>query len=271
MKHYLGKISLVKNGRGLYCLDTTMGCESGLSANPGGCYGECYAARRASIYGHDFGKTVRREFENAAHFQAVVEEVKRAEMPFIRVGSSGDPSEAWEHTVTTLEEVHASISRVQLDAFLDVAPKEIVLITRHWELLTDEQAKRLGAIGACVNTSVSAIDSELMMRRSLEQYERLKNYLRSVLRVVSFDFDRNDARGSEYAKKQDALFQNRETIDTVFRCSPKHELVTSGVIRIARVNFMGSVHWASQFDRKAYLGKCPTCPDACGLKYMGKK
>lgn len=265
MKPYLGRITLVKNGRGLYCLDTTMGCKSGVTDNPNGCYGACYAASRAKIYGHDFGKTTVRRFDNAAHLNSTVKAIYVSDMPFVRIGCSGDPSEAWEHTVQICEQLWAGLERLRFDVFMDRPPKYIVIITRHWEILTDDQLSRLGKIGVCVNTSVSAIDSKEARIKSLYQYNRLKPFLHSVLRIVSFDFNIRNERAAIYSEIQRELFQNEDVIDTVFRCSPKHELVMSGTINIARVNFMGNIQWASRLNRKAYLGKCDTCPDVCGL------
>jgi len=39
------KITLTKNSRGVYDLDSTKGCYCGTKQNPNGCYGDCYAAK----------------------------------------------------------------------------------------------------------------------------------------------------------------------------------------------------------------------------------
>ena len=49
MKEYLNKISLNKNSRGIYSLDTSVGCASGMANEQGGCYNDCYAAKSAKL------------------------------------------------------------------------------------------------------------------------------------------------------------------------------------------------------------------------------
>ena len=43
MKKYKPVITLTKNKRGIWDLDTVKGCKSGIDNNPNGCYGDCYA------------------------------------------------------------------------------------------------------------------------------------------------------------------------------------------------------------------------------------
>lgn len=45
MRGYSNKISLTKNSRGIYSLDTSIGCASGMANEQGGCYNDCYAAK----------------------------------------------------------------------------------------------------------------------------------------------------------------------------------------------------------------------------------
>jgi len=47
LRLYSDKIALIKNDRGVYSLDTSIGCSSGMAENKRGCYGECYAAKSA--------------------------------------------------------------------------------------------------------------------------------------------------------------------------------------------------------------------------------
>jgi len=67
VREYKNRISLTKNGRGIYSLDTSFGCKSGMENESGGCYHDCYAAKSAKLYGYDFSKTVLRGFDNEAH------------------------------------------------------------------------------------------------------------------------------------------------------------------------------------------------------------
>ena len=105
MKKYKDIISLSKNERGIWDLDTIKGCASGLALNPLGCYGDCYAAKTAKIYGIDFGTSIERKFLNEQHRVRIVNNINRIDMPFIRIGCAGDPSENWQHTINILSEL----------------------------------------------------------------------------------------------------------------------------------------------------------------------
>lgn len=252
MKQYSGRISLVKNSRGIYSLDTVMGCASGMANEPGGCYGDCYAANASKRYGYDFSASVLRHFDNEAHRRSIVNRINRIPLDFVRIGSSGDPSEDWEHTVSILRDI-------------DKCNKQIVIITRHWTSLTDEQLAYFATINVCVNTSVSALDKPYVREHCIEQYSRLKPYCKSILRVVSCDFNLENAMGHEMAKVQAGLFRNAATLDTVFRPNKKNPLITEGVIKVASVKFMDGMSLASKNSPSTYLGKCSTCHEMCGV------
>lgn len=250
-REYSSKISLVRNSREVYIIDTSIGCASGLKNDVNGCYGDCYAARAAKRYGNDFSKTVLRDFENEYHRRRVVAQINRAKMDFVRIGGSGDPSENWPHTLKILRQI-------------DKCNKEIVIITKHWTLLFDEDLQYLKTINVCFNTSVSALDDPAQLRRGLEQYERLKPYCKSILRVVSCDFNTKNERGRELAGIQELLFRMESVLDTVLRPTKTNPLVTDGVINVKDALFMGSKSLVSQRSRKTYLGKCSTCHEMCG-------
>ena len=103
MRDYSPKISLTQNSRGIYSLDTSIGCNSGMTNEKGGCYGDCYAAKSAKLYGYDFSKTVLRDFVNEKHRRKIVDGINRVKLDFIRIGTSGDPSENWEHTIKIIK------------------------------------------------------------------------------------------------------------------------------------------------------------------------
>lgn len=63
MKTYKDKISLNKNARGCYIIDTVKGCRGGSLYGGKGCYGDCYAKNIADRYRFDFASVVRREFQ----------------------------------------------------------------------------------------------------------------------------------------------------------------------------------------------------------------
>lgn len=252
MKEYLNKISLIRNGRGVYCIDTTMGCYSGMTESVGGCYNDCYAAKTAKRYGFDFSKTVLRQFESEQHKRDILNQITKVKMPFIRIGASGDPSENWQHTIDILK----VISRCNI---------EIIIITRHWTTLTDTQLQCLSKMNICINTSISALDNTELMQRCLGEYERVKLYCKSVLRIVSCDFNLDNEIGHRLAKLQAELFKNESTLDTVFRPSKNNKFILDGVINVKTEIFNGKKCLASKFNRKTYMGKCGNCKEMCGV------
>jgi hypothetical protein len=268
MREYKNIISLSKNGRGIWDLDTIKGCKSGLDENPKGCYNDCYAYKTAKRYGINFGKSIERYFENEQHRQNIVNQIERIDMPFIRIGCAGDPSENWEHTINIIKQIRESS---QLSLFDISSKKQIVIITRHWKELTNQQLTELLKYNICVNTSVSAMDSQKLIDIALNQYNRLKPYCKSVLRVVSCDFNEYNLMGKQMAETQRKLFKNELTIDTVFRPSKNNPLVSDGIIKVKKMGFMKSKVLISKFNKKAFTGKCENCLEMCGLNVKNVK
>jgi len=251
MREYKNKITLTKNGRGIYTIDPIMGCNSGMKENAKGCFGDCYAARNSRIYGYDFSKNVLRYFESKKHLKSIITKINKLDFPFIRMGNSGDPSENWEHTISIIEQ-------------LEGINKEIVIITKHWNKLNKNQLERIGKLKVCINTSISAIDNNL--HENIEQYELLKDYTKSILRCVSFDFNINNKKGAEFYLMQNWIFQRYEVLDTVFRCGKSNELYKNGIINIKETKFLGKKCFISKFNKKTFFGKCNNCIELCGIK-----
>jgi hypothetical protein len=250
MREYKNKITLTKNGRGIWTLDPIMGCKTGLEKNKKGCFSDCYAARTARIYGYDFSKNVLRYFDNEKHLKSIINKINKLDFDFIRMGNSGDPSEDWEHTISILEKLKG-------------INKEVVIITRHWNKLTINQLERISKLNVCINTSISPIDKDL--HSSIEQYEILKKYCKSILRCVSFDFNTKNSKGMEYSMVQDWVFNTYDVLDTVFRCSKSNPLYKDGIIRIKETKFLGKKCNISKFNRKTYFGNCDNCIEKCGV------
>ena len=257
MRSYSSKIALNKNSRGIYSLDTSIGCASGMANEVGGCYNDCYAAKAAKLYGYDFSKTVLRYFESEKYRRLVVGQINKIKLDFVRIGSSGDPSENWEHTISILKAIKS-------------CNKQIVIITRHWTNLTADQLAYFSSVNVCVNTSVSALDKPELRANCLAQYERLKPYCKSVLRVVSCDFNLENEIGHRLAKIQADLFKNDGTIDTILRVNKRNELVKNGVINVAETMFLGKIALVSKLNKSTYFGKCSTCHEMCGLNVKQK-
>ena len=75
MRTYSNKISLIKNSRGIYILDTSIGCKSGMDYTDGGCYNDCYSAKSAKIYGYDFNQTILRDFIDDKHLKQIINKI----------------------------------------------------------------------------------------------------------------------------------------------------------------------------------------------------
>ena len=262
MKNYKDIISLSKNERGIWDLDTIKGCASGLTENQNGCYGDCYAYKTAKRYGINFGKSIERDFENELHKNSIVRQIEKIDMPFIRIGCSGDPSENWQHTLNIINKIRTTS---QLALFDISSKKQIVIITRHWKTLTDIQLKEIAKFNICINTSVSALDNESLINNSLTEYKRLKPYCKSVLRVVTCDFNEENETGKQMAETQRKLLKNENVIDTVFRPSKNNIFVTSNIIKVKKMAFMKSTALISKYNKKTFTGKCQNCLEMCGL------
>jgi hypothetical protein len=262
MKTYKNIISLSKNGRGIWDLDTIKGCESGLLENPKGCYNDCYSLKTAKRYGIDFSKSIERSFLNEAHRLQIIRQIEKIDMDFIRIGCTGDPSENWEHTLNIIKQIRENS---QLSLFDISSKKQIVIITRHWKQLTNLQLKEISKYNICINTSVSALDNKKLIDNSLKEYKRLKPYCKSILRVITCDFNKKNKIGLEMSLIQNELLKNENIIDTVFRPSSKNEFVLNEIINVKKMAFMKTKALVSKFNKKAFLGKCENCLEMCGL------
>jgi hypothetical protein len=246
-------INLSKNARGVYSIDTIMGCYSGTKDNKRGCYNDCYATNYARRYGYDFGHIVRRGFKGIKHPERLVNQINKMDMPFVRIGTSGDPSEDWEHTLYILE------------ALVGIE-KPIVIITKHWYNMSEEQLTRLFCLNVHVNTSVSALDDPDILENGLHQFKRLKPFCNSRLRIVTCDFNISNTEGRRLQAIQDKLVKTDGYIDTVFRASSKNNpLITQGIINTKISRFMNKKMLVSKSEKNPYLGKCEKCPEMCGV------
>jgi hypothetical protein len=266
LRTYSKKIALIENDRGVYSLDPSIGCFSGMKESKNGCYEDCYSAKSAKLYGYDFTKTVLRDFESKKHLNQITNQIKKIDMPFVRMGSSGDPSENWQHTIKICKLVSSKIKDFQIDIFNNVTPtKEIVIITKHWTNLSDSLLDDILGINICINTSVSAIDNPEDLQNRIDQYERLKPYCKSVLRIVSFDFNKENEKGLKFSQIQERLFKNDSVLDTVFRSSKSNQLVKDEIINVKKSKFLGKNALISKYNKKAYFGNCKNCIEMCGI------
>lgn len=267
MKQFKDIITLNKNARGCYILDTVKGCSICGKSKPLGCYDNCYAQNIASRYGFDFSNIIKRDFcidENQIYFNGfsdtkheskIIKELKAIDMPFVRIGEMGDPSEDWNHTIKICESII-------------IAKKPIVIITKHWKSLSKKLMKDISKMDICINTSISALDSKEEITHRLIQYKKLKDYCNSCLRIVSCDFNKKNIDGLQRSIIQEQLFNNEKVIDTVFRPNPKNKLITRNIINVEKLKFLRSNVLASRLNKNSYFGMCDTCPDMCGINHI---
>lgn len=265
MRTYKNIISLSKNERGIWDLDTIKGCESGLLENKNGCYGDCYAYKTAKRYGIDFSKSIERNFLNNNHRLSIIKKIEKINMPFIRIGCSGDPSENWGHTINIIKQIR---DNSQLTLFDISSKKQIVIITRHWQKLSNEQLNEISKYNICINTSISALDNDKLIKNSLNEFERIKPYCKSILRVITADFNQLNEIGKEKLELQKKLLQNKGFIDTVFRPSKNNKFVVDGIINVKKMSFMKTKSLVSKYNKKTFLGKCKNCLEMCGINQI---
>ena len=257
LRRYGRWLTAALNAKGVMDVDSVKGCTLGMQAYPErGCYGDCYARTIAAYRGFDFTVSVCRNFCGREHLATIRRILNANEATWYRVGTHGDPSHDWAHTMHVCK-------------YLWPTGKVPVLVTKHWNVLSDDQLERLRKWGAVVNTSVSGMDTDAELAHRLREVERVREAgVRSVCRVVTCDFgDSEWARSC--AEKQEQLLSVSPVIDNPFRPSKTHPRVLNGDIRtVRRIDSIGGTH-VSLHSPSAYLGRCGECPDQCGAPADG--
>ena len=239
------------NDKGVLDVDTVKGCTIGIRKRVRGCYDACYAATIAKFRGIDFGTSVARRVVSYGHAKQIERAVRNAPQGFFRVGTMGDPSHEWPHTVDIVEWL---------------APLATpVIVTKHWHRATDSHLDRLIACGAVLNTSVSALDTDAELSHRSRQISRYSDLGgRSFARVVSCDFNRDVTEGARMADIQEKLLSAPNVIDNPLRVARTHWLVTRGLIYVDVVRDLSADRTVSLANKSTYLGHCSACPDRCG-------
>lgn len=249
---YKPVLTASENLKGVLDVDTVKGCYSGMAAYPGtGCYGACYAATTAKLYGRNFTVAVSRK-PAPWSWRTVWNQVKDFDANWYRIGTAGDPCHDWENTVSVCE-------------MLSGTGKHPVIITKHWQKLSDEHLARLRAVNAVINTSVSALDTPAELRHRLKQIKRIDGAgIKSVARVVSCNFG-NTEWGAQRARIQEELFRLSPMIDNPLRIPASDQRVIDGHLIVDRVaGAVGGGKTISLHNKETYLGHCTGCPDQCG-------
>ena len=249
MKKYLNKIELTQNFRGIWDLDPFKGCIYSKLNDGGGCYGICYASKIAKSKGYDFSDVVKRYFIDDKHFTKISQQLKK--IHFVRLGVMCDPSFDWKHTLYIIDKIKPY-------------QKNIVIVTKHWNLLSDEQLKFIK--GLVINTSICALDSKEQINIRLEQFNRLKKYCKSVLRVNTANFNNLTLKNI-----QDKLLDNENVIDNILRFPKNHELVKKGIINVKKYKFLNTYVYASKHNENIFFSYCDNCLDLCGINLIQNK
>jgi hypothetical protein len=234
-------------------MDTVKGCTSGMAAYPGsGCYGECYAARTARLYGIDFATSVSRRIHGREHRGTLTKMLLKYHQTWLRVGTAGDPSHDWKGTIATL-------------CALRHAGKTPVIVTKHWVELSDTQVASLKWLGAVVNTSTSPLDTDHEIAHRTGQLQRLREHgVSSVCRVVTCDL--GPAADPTLRDKQEYLLSLHPVIDTPLRASRLNPRVMRDEIRLTRrADCLGGGKSVSIHSPSVFIGSCELCPDQCGV------
>ena len=254
-RQYHEAITASANLKGCMDVDTVKGCTPGMSAQDGGCYGECYAAKIAVRYGIEFGQSVIRGFvDRWQHRDILVRQIRQHPLPWYRIGVMGDPSYDWSHTLNVIRNLRP-------------AGKTAVIVTKHWKPLADDHLSQLLELDVVFNTSNSALDTDAQSRYRVDQFERLKHYgIRSFNRVVTCQF--GDTEWGRAAKaRQDFLLSLPPIIDNPLRVSPDNPHVLNGdILTTRRHDAVGGGTLVSLHDTSVFLGHCGNCPDQCGVE-----
>ena len=252
-KRYRPVLTASLNRKGVLDVDTVKGCSIGMAKYVNGCYGDCYAAKTARMYGIDYSVSVSRK-PIPGRLLRVLTAVAKHTASWYRVGVAGDPSHDWENTTTVCE-------------LLQYAKKTPVIVTKHWITATDEQLQRLAAVDAVFNTSTSGMDTGAEIEHRATQINRIADLgMRSINRVVTCRFG-NSRWAKDCSEKQEFLLAFQRVIDTPFRTTAKHLRVQSGDIILTRRSDSvgGGSHMVSVWNDGVYLGTCADCPDQCGV------
>jgi hypothetical protein len=256
---YLPVLTAALNRKGVLDVDTVKGCREGMRAYPvTGCYGACYAAKTARLYGRDFSVSVSRRPAPWA-WRQVWAQVRDHPASWYRVGTAGDPSHDWDNTVEVCE-------------LLASSGKRPVIITKHWHRLTSNHLGRLCKVGAIINTSVSALDTDLEISSRLDEIERIRRAgLKSVARLITCNFGETDW-GKERREVQARLLKLSPQIDNPLRVSASDRRVIDGHLIVEQIkNAVGGGKTVSLHRPGVFLGRCCDCLDQCGANKMTTK
>jgi len=249
---YKPVLTASENLKGVLDVDTVKGCYSGMAAYPGtGCYGTCYAATTAKLYKRDFTVAVSR-LPAPWSWREVWQKVKDFRGNWYRIGTAGDPCHDWDNTVEVCE-------------LLQSTGKHPVIITKHWQKLSDDHIARLHKVGAVINTSVSGLDTPQELKHRLKQIERIRAAgIKSVARVVSCNYGDTEW-GAQRNAIQEELLKLSPMIDNPLRIPLNDQRVIDGHIIVDRVaGAVGGGKTISLHNKDTYLGHCAGCSDQCG-------
>lgn len=245
------KMTPTLNAKGVLDLDSVKGCKYGMEATPGGgCHGLCYAAKIAKFRGFDFSVSVPRYIGTIGEMIRFRNIVHSYDLPMVRIGTMGDPSHDWRTTYGVAKTVAE-------------AGKVPVIVTKHWRTMDEQQAHAFARIGAVLNTSISALDTEDQRRHRLAEYRLYPG--QSVLRVVSCQFNRDIEEGRRLDDVQQSLFAEKRVLDNPLRVTAAWLGQKGGLVLAERLRDLNADVLISRANPQTYIGRCRACPDLCRL------
>jgi hypothetical protein len=173
MKPYVPfTIGLTSNKKSEDFVDPVRGC-LGARERKGGCYNECYACRMAARGGVQFDTPVVGKLNT----KLLKKQLAESNAKWIRIGTAGDPSQAWSYT-----DIVARLVRT--------AGKVPVIMTKCWKIPTDKQLDSLAKSLAVMQISVSSFDTVHELKKRLGTAERYASRWKNgvILKVITAPF-----------------------------------------------------------------------------------
>ncbi len=165
-------IELSGNRKTKYIVDVTKGCV-GAKVIDGGCYSSCFSLKMARMAGVNFTHTI----VGTLNEELLKKQLnKTVDQNYIRIGVTGDPSEAWPLTVRV----------AQLIREANIAP---IVTTKAWRVPTVKQIKDMVDAETFLHVSCSGLDTRGQTVRRLnvlDSFWRAKG--NAVMRIVSAPF-----------------------------------------------------------------------------------
>lgn len=183
-------ISIDGNRKTSNAIDIVRGCQ-GAKIREKGCYESCYACKMARISNVKFNEPVINELNE----KKLRKQLANNTSTWIRIGTNGDPSLAWDTTIRVSE-------------LCTQEGKQPLIMTKVWRNLTKTRLIKLAAVRAYIQVGLSALDTEQELKVRKQFIENYAQYYKhgTIVKIMTLPFE--DKRLAEmqenlvnYAKK----------------------------------------------------------------------